>query len=113
MATAAISPSKSVLDSKLSKSNPGKIGFLIGGLVLIAGVMYAGYNLVHDLGDVKQTSIFPCERISRHRQRRRHGNLYPLARAACRRSLVRLLEFRGCAGVERRGGVRHHLTAAG
>src|SRR5271154_1492166 len=59
MASAAVSPSKSVLDSKLSKSKPGKIGFLIGGLVLIAGVMYAGYNLVHDLGDVKQTSIFP------------------------------------------------------
>ncbi len=58
MASAALSPSKSVLDSKLSKS-PGKIGFLIGGLVLIAGVMYAGYNLVTDLADVKQTSIFP------------------------------------------------------
>src|SRR5580704_14370157 len=58
MASAALSPSKSVLDSKLSKS-PGKIGFLIGGLVLIAGVMYAGYNLVTDLADVKQASIFP------------------------------------------------------
>ena len=59
MASAAMSPSKSALDAKLSKGNPGKLGFLIGGLVLIAGVMYAGYNLVTDLGDVKQTSIFP------------------------------------------------------
>src|SRR6266567_2811178 len=59
MASAALSPSKSVLDAKLSKGSPGKLGFLIGGLVLIAGVMYAGYNLVTDLGDVKQTSIFP------------------------------------------------------
>jgi PiT family inorganic phosphate transporter len=66
MASAAAVPSqpsqplapKSLLDKKLTKG-PGQIGMLIFGVVLLVGVMYAGWSLVSDLQDVKSTSIFP------------------------------------------------------
>ena len=66
MASAAAVPSqpsqplapKSLLDKKLTKG-PGRTGMLIFGVVLVIGVMYAGWSLVNDLQDVKSTSIFP------------------------------------------------------
>jgi PiT family inorganic phosphate transporter len=55
MATAATS---SVLEAKIGKS-PGRTGMLIFGLVLIAGLVYAGSHLISDLSRVRTTSIFP------------------------------------------------------
>src|ERR1700678_3823659 len=55
MATA----STSVLDQKLSRSSPGKIGMLIFGIVLVIGVAYAGSSLLHDLSFVHNESILP------------------------------------------------------
>jgi inorganic phosphate transporter, PiT family len=54
MATA----SQSVLDQKLSR-NPGKLGILIFGAVILVGVLYAGSSLLRDLSTVHSTSIFP------------------------------------------------------
>jgi PiT family inorganic phosphate transporter len=66
MASAAAVPSqpsqapapKSLLDKKLTKG-PGRIGMLVFGVVLLVGVMYAGWSLVSDLQDVKSASLFP------------------------------------------------------
>src|ERR1700678_2279626 len=55
MATA----STSVLDQKLSRSSPGKIGMLVFGIVLVIGVAYAGSSLLHDLSVVHNESILP------------------------------------------------------
>jgi inorganic phosphate transporter, PiT family len=48
----------SVLDNKLSK-RPGKIGIVIGALVLLAGLIYTGSSLASDLSGVQNSSIFP------------------------------------------------------
>ncbi|HLM98004.1 MAG TPA: inorganic phosphate transporter [Bryobacteraceae bacterium] len=63
MASAAAIPSQpsapgSLLDKKLTKG-PGRAGILVFGVVLLIGVLYAGWSLVNDLGEVKSTSIFP------------------------------------------------------
>ena len=50
--------SHSVLAEKLSKG-PGQIGMLIFGVVLIIGVMFIGYSLAHDLGDLELGSALP------------------------------------------------------
>lgn len=50
--------SHSVLTEKLSKG-PGQIGMLIFGVVLIIGVMFIGYSLAHDLGDLELGSALP------------------------------------------------------
>jgi len=55
MATAAAT---SVLDSKITRS-PGKLGMIGFGIVLIVGVIYAGYHLLSDLSNVHATSILP------------------------------------------------------
>src|ERR1035438_7265737 len=55
MATA----STSVLDQKLSRRSPGKIGMLVFGVVLVIGVGYAGSSLLHDLSFVHNESILP------------------------------------------------------
>jgi PiT family inorganic phosphate transporter len=54
MATA----SPSVLDQKLSR-NPGKLGMLVFGAVLLVGVLYAGSSLLHDLSNVHTESFLP------------------------------------------------------
>jgi len=51
--------STSVLDQKLSRSSPGKIGMLVFGIVLVIGVAYAGSSLLHDLSVVHNESILP------------------------------------------------------
>jgi len=63
MASAAAVPSRpsapaSLLEKKLSKG-PGRTGLLVFGLVLLVGVLYAGWSLVNDLSGVRTTSIFP------------------------------------------------------
>jgi inorganic phosphate transporter, PiT family len=57
-AAPSVAPSKARLDAKLSKG-PGRIGTLVFLIVLLVGVSYAGYSLVHDLSGVRTTSIFP------------------------------------------------------
>lgn len=57
MATTAASPASPVL-AKINKG-PGRTGMLIFGLVLLAGVGYAGYQLATDLSRVRSASIFP------------------------------------------------------
>jgi len=46
------------LHEKMSKG-PGAMGMLIFGAVLIAGIIYIGYSLSHDLIGVKNTSALP------------------------------------------------------
>jgi inorganic phosphate transporter, PiT family len=48
----------SSLDAKLGK-DPGRIGILAFGVVLIIGVAYAGYSLATDLSGVHNSSILP------------------------------------------------------
>ncbi len=61
MASAAAVPAKppsSLLEKKMSKG-PGRIGVLVFGVVMLVGVLYAGWSLVHDLGEIETKSIFP------------------------------------------------------
>ncbi len=53
MATAS-----SVLDAKISKS-PGKIGMGVFGAVLAVGLVYVGYQLLHDLQFSPSSSVLP------------------------------------------------------
>jgi PiT family inorganic phosphate transporter len=46
------------LESKLNK-NPGKIGIIGGGIVLVIGVVYSAYHLLSDLSSVHNTSALP------------------------------------------------------
>lgn len=48
----------SLLEKKLSKG-PGRAGVLVFGVVLLIGVLYAGWSLVNDLSGVRATSILP------------------------------------------------------
>jgi len=48
----------SLLQKKLAKS-PGRTGMLVFGIILLVGVLYAGWSLVNDLAGVRSTSIFP------------------------------------------------------
>ncbi|MFN7996174.1 MAG: inorganic phosphate transporter [Bryobacteraceae bacterium] len=54
MAATAVSPA---IESKLSRS-PGKIGMVVFGVVLIAGISYAALNLFSDLSGVRSASAF-------------------------------------------------------
>ena len=55
--TAPVSPS--ILDEKLKKSSPGKIGVAAFGVMLIGGLIYITTKLSHDLSSVHQASVFP------------------------------------------------------
>ena len=55
--TAPVSPS--ILDEKLKKSGPGKIGVAAFGVMLVGGLLYITTKLSHDLSAVHQASIFP------------------------------------------------------
>ncbi|SNT29595.1 inorganic phosphate transporter, PiT family [Granulicella rosea] len=59
MATPAIAPTESLLDEKLKKSSPGKIGGLVFIAMLIGGMIYIGRQLSIDLSIVHSASIFP------------------------------------------------------
>ena len=48
-----------VLDAKLSRSSPGKIGMVIFGVVLAIGFAYAGTHLLRDLSTMHATSALP------------------------------------------------------
>jgi PiT family inorganic phosphate transporter len=59
MATPATLPSGSLLDEKLKKSSPGKIGMVVFSLLLVGGVGYIARQLSLDLTFVHTGSIFP------------------------------------------------------
>src|SRR5579871_5225380 len=46
------------IHAKLNKG-PGKVGILIFGVVLLAGVTYAASHLISDLSGVQTTSLLP------------------------------------------------------
>jgi inorganic phosphate transporter, PiT family len=49
----------SVLDSKMAASKPGRIGFLVFGVALVVGLIYALRSLLTDLSGIQSTSILP------------------------------------------------------
>lgn len=59
MATPATLPQGSLLDEKLKKSSPGKIGGVIFLILLLGGVFYIFNQLSSDLSTVHASSIFP------------------------------------------------------
>jgi PiT family inorganic phosphate transporter len=59
MATPAIAPSGSILDQKLKKSSPGKIGVIVFAVMLVGGLIYIGTQLSSDLSIVHSPSVFP------------------------------------------------------
>ena len=46
------------LDAKITRT-PGKLGMLGFGVVLLVGVIYAGFHLLSDLAGMRETSILP------------------------------------------------------
>jgi PiT family inorganic phosphate transporter len=54
-----MSASSTVLDSKLSKSSPGKIGMIVFGIVLVIGFAYAASHLLGDLSTMHSESAMP------------------------------------------------------
>ncbi len=59
MATPVITRPGSLLDEKLKKSSPGKIGGIIFGVMLVGGLIYIGVELADDLSIVHSASVFP------------------------------------------------------
>ncbi len=59
MATPVIHPTGSLLDQKMGKSSPGKIGGIIFGVLLIGGLGYIANRLYSDLLPVHESSWFP------------------------------------------------------
>src|ERR1700722_8560490 len=60
MATPATLPTGSLLDEKLKKSSPGKIGGIIFGILLVGGLGYIGNRLWTDLSPIHEGgSLFP------------------------------------------------------
>ena len=57
--SATTGQSGSVLDQKLSRSNPGKWGAIVFGLLLVGGLGYIGSKLAGDLSVVHNASVFP------------------------------------------------------
>jgi PiT family inorganic phosphate transporter len=59
MATPVITPPGSLLDAKLKKSSPGKIGGIIFAVMLVGGLIYIGTKLADDLSIVHSASVLP------------------------------------------------------
>src|SRR5271156_6037587 len=59
MATPVVHPAGSLLDQKMGKSSPGKIGGIIFGILLIGGLGYIVNRLYSDLLPVHEGSWFP------------------------------------------------------
>src|SRR5277367_5695340 len=58
-AVPGIAPPPSLLDQKLKKSSPGRIGILAFLVILVGGVVFIGLRLKSDLAMVHAPSIFP------------------------------------------------------
>src|SRR5271168_441720 len=59
MATPVVHPAGSLLDKKLGKSSPGKIGAIVFGVLLLGGLGYIANRLYTDLLPVHEGSLFP------------------------------------------------------
>jgi len=59
MPSTAVAPTSSLLDQKLKKSSPGKIGMIVFALMLGGGAIYIGTRLSKDLSVVHSASVFP------------------------------------------------------
>jgi PiT family inorganic phosphate transporter len=59
MATPATLPPGSILDEKLKKSSPGKIGTIVFSLMLAGGLGYIVSKIAGDLSPVHTASVFP------------------------------------------------------
>ena len=59
MATPAITPTVSLLEEKLKKSSPGKIGTIVFAVMLVGGLIYIATQISSDLSIVHNASIFP------------------------------------------------------
>ncbi|MCU1223812.1 MAG: phosphate transporter [Edaphobacter sp.] len=59
MATPATLPPSSILDEKLKRSSPGKIGAIVFAVLLIGGLGYITNRLWVDLSPLHETSVFP------------------------------------------------------
>ena len=59
MATPVVTPPGSLLDQKLKKSSPGKIGGILFGVMLLGGIIYIWTKLANDLSIVHSASVFP------------------------------------------------------
>src|SRR6202046_4161231 len=59
MATQATLPQPSILDEKLKKGSPGKIGMIVFALMLVGGLGYITVQLWGDLSLVHSASVFP------------------------------------------------------
>ncbi|MEO8870369.1 MAG: inorganic phosphate transporter [Granulicella sp.] len=59
MATPVMTPPGSLLDQKLKKSSPGKVGGVIFGMLLLGGLIYIWAQLSSDLSIVHSASVFP------------------------------------------------------
>jgi PiT family inorganic phosphate transporter len=59
MATPATLPSGSLLDEKLKKSSPGKIGGIVFGVLLVGGLGYITNRLWTDLSPIHMDSVLP------------------------------------------------------
>ncbi|HEX4575975.1 MAG TPA: anion permease [Edaphobacter sp.] len=59
MSTPVITPPGSLLDEKLKKSSPGKVGGIVFGVMLLGGLIYIGTQLAGDLSIVHSASVFP------------------------------------------------------
>jgi len=59
VAVPGISPAPSLLEQKLKRSSPGRLGMLIFGLVLAGGIAFIGIRIMADLSTVHVTSAWP------------------------------------------------------
>jgi len=59
VAVPGISPGPSLLEQKLKRSSPGRLGMLIFGLVLAGGIAFIGVRIMADLSTVHVTSAWP------------------------------------------------------
>jgi hypothetical protein len=56
--TATVPPATSVIHEKLSRG-PGRIGMLVFGGVLVAGLIFIGTSIARDLGYIELGSLWP------------------------------------------------------
>ena len=59
VAVPSLAPPPSLLDQKLKKSSPGRLGILLFLLILVGGIVFIGFRILSDLSGVHVTSAWP------------------------------------------------------
>ena len=59
VAAPSMAPPPSLLDQKLKKSSPGRVGMLLFLLILAGGITFIGFRILSDLSGVHVTSAWP------------------------------------------------------